>query len=42
MFRSLYQLVMDPERNPLQAVPKTVRFQFMIVLAYMWSVVFSI
>lgn len=42
MIRHLYDLVMDPERNPLQALPKMVRFQFMVVLAYMWSVVFSI
>ena len=42
MIRSLYNLVMDPERNPLQALPKMVRFQYMVVLAYMWSVVFSI
>lgn len=42
MIRQLYDLVMDPERNPLQALPKMVRFQFMVVLAYLWSVVFSI
>ncbi len=42
MIRSLYNLVMDPERNPLQALPKVVRFQYMVILAYMWSVVFSI
>ncbi len=42
MIRQLYHLVMDPERNPLQALPKMVRFQFMVMLAYMWSVVFSI
>ena len=40
MIRSLYDVVMDPERNPLRALPKAVRFQHMAVLAYMWSVVF--
>lgn len=42
MVKSLYNLVMDPNRNPLQALPKMVRFQYMVVLAYMWSAVFSI
>lgn len=42
MLTNLYQVVMDPDRNPLRALPKMVRFQFMVVLAYMWSVVFSI
>lgn len=42
MVKYLYNLVMDPEHNPLQALPKMVRFQYMVILAYMWSVVFSI
>ncbi len=42
MVKSLYDLVMNPDRNPLQALPKMVRFQFMVVLAYMWSVVFAV
>lgn len=42
MVRYLYNLVMDPNRNPLQALPKMVRFQYMVILAYMWSAVFSI
>ena len=42
MFANIYRLVMDPERNPLRSLPKMVRFQLMVVLAYMWSVVFSI
>lgn len=42
MIRHLYDLVMDPNRNPLQALPKMVRFQYMVILAYMWSVIFSI
>jgi hypothetical protein len=42
MIKSLYDLVMNPEHNPLRTLPKMVRFQFMVVLAYMWSVVFSI
>lgn len=42
MVKHLYNLVMDPERNPLAALPKMVRFQYMMILAYMWSAVFSI
>jgi hypothetical protein len=42
MVKYLYNLVMDPERNPLKVLPKMVRFQYMVILAYMWSVVFSI
>ncbi len=38
----LYQLVMSPEINPLRVLPRIVRFQVMVVLAYMWSVVFSL
>jgi hypothetical protein len=40
MVKYLYNLVMDPEHNPLKALPKMVRFQYMVILAYMWSVVF--
>lgn len=42
MIKSLYRVLMDPEINPLSALPRMVRFQIMVVLAYMWSVVFSL
>jgi len=42
IMKNLYDLVMNPSRNPLQALPRMVRFQYMVILAYMWSVVFSI
>jgi hypothetical protein len=42
MIKSLYDVVMSPDRNPLQSLPKMVRFQYMVILAYIWSVVFSI
>jgi len=42
MFSNAYSLVMDPESNGLARLPKIVRFQMMVVLALMWSVVFSI
>lgn len=42
MISNAYAAVMDPERNPLAHLPKTVRFQLMTVLALMWSVVFCV
>jgi hypothetical protein len=33
---------MDANRNPLRALPKMVRFQYVVIRAYMWSAVFSI
>lgn len=42
MMTSLYDMVMNPDRNPLQALPKMVRFQYMAILAYMWSAVFCL
>lgn len=41
MFRTVYTLIMDPEANGLNRVPKIVRFQLMTVLALLWSVAFS-
>lgn len=41
MLKSWYDLVMNYERNPLRALPKPVRFQIMLLLSYLWSVVFS-
>jgi hypothetical protein len=40
MFKTLYEVVMSPEVNPLRTLPKIVRFQVMVILAYMWSFVF--
>lgn len=42
MLRDMYNLVMDPDKNALSSLPKTVRFQIMMVLAYMWSGIFAI
>jgi hypothetical protein len=33
---------MDEERNPLQKLPKTTRFQIMVSLAYMWCAIFCL
>lgn len=42
MLTQLYRLVMDPSQNPLRALPPTVRFQFMVILSYMWSAIFAL
>ena len=42
MLKDLYASVMDPERNPLRSLPKMQRFQYMVVLSYMWSTIFAI
>ena len=38
--QDLYKVVMDSSMNPLAALPKMVRFQFMSMLAFMWSGLF--
>ena len=42
MVRSIYEVIMDAEKNPFMQLPKIVRFQLMIVMSYMWSAVFTI
>ncbi len=37
-----WQVVMDPDRNPLRRLPRIVAFQLMSVLAWMWSSVFCL
>jgi hypothetical protein len=41
MARELYSLIMNPRKNPLAALPRTVAFQLMTSLAWLWSLVFS-
>jgi hypothetical protein len=40
MLKSSWRSVMDPDQNALSGMPKTVKFQLMIVLALMWSAIF--
>lgn len=40
--KKYYNLVMDADRNAFSSLPRTTKFQLMTVLAYMWSVVFSL
>ncbi len=42
MLKSQWNAVMDPDRNGLLKLPKTVRFQMMVVLALMWSIIFCV
>jgi hypothetical protein len=42
MRSQLYRLIMDPEVNGLWRLPKMVRFQYMTMLAFMWSAIFTV
>lgn len=39
--RSIYETVMDAEKNPLSTMPKVQRFQLMAYLGLMWSTFFT-
>lgn len=34
--------IMDPNRNAFMRLPKTVRFQLMVVISCLWSVIFCV
>ena len=34
--------IMDPDKNALMRLPKTVRFQLMVVLSCLWSTIFCV
>jgi hypothetical protein len=34
--------IMDPDKNALMRLPKTVRFQLMVVLSCLWSIIFCV
>ena len=38
--RQVYELIMNDERNPLNALPRQQRFQIMTFLSTMWTTVF--
>ena len=40
--QQLYKTVMDSSVYPLSSLPNIVRFQFMSMLAFMWSGIFSL
>ena len=39
--KQLFDLVMDPQRNPLRHVPPAQRFQAMLLLSVMWTTIFT-
>ena len=39
---NLYSIVMNSSFNPLRKLPKSVRFQIMVLLSWMWSSIFSL
>ena len=41
MLNKTYKLIMDDNTNAFNSLPKTVRFQLMTVLSYMWCAIFS-
>jgi len=41
MLRKAYDLIMDDNKNAFSSLPKSVRFQLMTALAYMWCAIFS-
>jgi hypothetical protein len=42
MLGKIFKSIMDPESNGLSQLSKVVRFQIMIALSFMWSVIFCI
>ena len=34
--------IMDPDKNAFVRLPKTVRFQLMVVLSCLWSIIFCV
>jgi hypothetical protein len=42
MLSNWYQAIMNSERNPLRTIPKVVRFQVMVALSWMWSLIFAL
>ncbi len=42
MFENVFKSVMDPDTNGLNKLPKVVRFQIMVALSFMWSIIFCI
>ena len=41
MIKESYAVVMSTNTNPLNRLPKIVRFQLMTSLAFMWSFIFT-
>ncbi len=42
MLLNMWESVMDSNNNPLRELPKTVRFQLMLILSCLWSTIFCV
>ncbi len=42
MLKTVWDLIMDPDRNALMRLPRIVRFQLMIILSVVWSAIFCV
>ena len=42
MLEDPWQSVMDPDKNALKGLPKSVKFQLMTTLAFIWSTIFCV
>tara|TARA_E500000331_G_scaffold294557_1_gene292351 strand:- start:755 stop:1060 length:306 start_codon:yes stop_codon:yes gene_type:complete len=40
--REVYEVLVNPELNPLRGLPKNVRFQLTLALTLIWSIIFSV
>ena len=42
MIRNLYNIVMNTDYNGIASLPNMVKFQLMIILSFMWSIIFTL
>ncbi|MBJ56625.1 MAG: hypothetical protein CMP24_00080 [Rickettsiales bacterium] len=42
MIRDLYNIVMNADYNGIANLPNMVKFQLMIILSFMWSIIFTL
>ena len=42
MFNNFYNLIFDADKNPFWRLPLSLRFQIMMMLSFMWSIIFSV
>ena len=42
MIRNIYNIVMNSDYNGIANLPNMVKFQLMIILSFMWSIIFTL
>ena len=40
--KNIYKLILDADKNPFWRLPMAHRFQIMMILSFMWSIIFSV